>query len=58
MQKSMMFIMSIIFPIMLYHWASGLMLYWTMSSLWGIAEQKLIRKHVAHSDAAKTSQRK
>jgi len=58
MQKSMMFMMSIIFPIMLYHWASGLMLYWTVSSLWGIAEQKLIRKHVMHSDAAKTPQRK
>lgn len=55
MQKSMMFMMSIVFPIMLYHWASGLMLYWTMSSLWGIAEQKLIRKHIVHSDTSKTT---
>lgn len=58
MQKSMMLMMGIIFPIMLYHWASGLMLYWTMSSLWGIAEQKLIRRHIAHTDATKTTQRK
>ena len=46
-QKSMMIMMSVVFLFMLYNFASGLMLYWTMSSLWGMGEQWFIRRHLS-----------
>ena len=53
-QKFMMF-MPIMFGFMLYSMASGLTLYWTSSTFFGIIEQKLIKRHIRlEEEAAKT----
>ena len=46
-QQKMMKFMPFVFSIMLYHLASGLLLYWTASSAFGILEQWLIRRSLA-----------
>ena len=46
-QAKMMYIMPVFFGFILYRFASGLNLYWLLSSLIGIFEQRLIRKSLA-----------
>ena len=46
-QKMMMYMMSIFFLFLLYSFPSGLMLYWTVSSAWGILEQYFVKRHLA-----------
>ncbi len=47
-QQMMMFkFMPLMFVFLLYNWASGLLLYWTMSSSLSVLEQYLIRKSLA-----------
>jgi len=46
-QQKFMKWMPIMFAVMLYHFASGLLLYWTTSSALGILEQWLIRRQMA-----------
>ena len=43
-QMMMMKFLPLIFVVMLYNWASGLLLYWTVSTALGILEQYLLRK--------------
>ncbi|MFQ5687452.1 MAG: membrane protein insertase YidC [Candidatus Scalindua sp.] len=50
MQQRMMQMMPLIFPVMLYNFASGLALYWTTSTIISIGEQILIRRSVKKLD--------
>ncbi len=50
MQQRMMQMMPLLFPIMLYNFASGLALYWTTSTIISIGEQVLIRRSVKKLD--------
>jgi len=50
MQQRMMQMMPLMFPIMLYNFASGLALYWTTSTIISIGEQVLIRRSVKKLD--------
>ncbi|GAX60110.1 preprotein translocase subunit YidC [Candidatus Scalindua japonica] len=50
MQQRMMQMMPLLFPIMLYNFASGLALYWTTSTIISIGEQILIRRSVKKLD--------
>ena len=50
MQQRMMQMMPLMFPIMLYNFASGLALYWTTSTIISIGEQILIRRSVKKLD--------
>jgi YidC/Oxa1 family membrane protein insertase len=50
MQQKMMQIFPLIFPIILYSFPSGLVLYWTTSTIIGIGEQMLIRRSVKKLD--------
>ncbi len=52
-QKTMKFMMVVLFPIMLYSAPSGLVLYIITSSTIGILESRFIRKHVEELDRAK-----
>ncbi|MFH0962528.1 MAG: membrane protein insertase YidC [Planctomycetota bacterium] len=51
-QKMMMIMMSVFLLFMFYNFPSGLMLYWTLSSLWGVLEQRLIQRHLHPLDAS------
>ena len=51
-QRKMMVVMFILFAVMLYNVASGLLLYITVSSLLGIHEQHLIRRSLARDEPA------
>ncbi|MFC1672395.1 membrane protein insertase YidC [Planctomycetota bacterium] len=44
-QMMMLKLMPLIFVFMLYNWASGLLLYWTISTTLGIVEQKILKKN-------------
>ncbi|MCK4343484.1 MAG: membrane protein insertase YidC [Phycisphaerae bacterium] len=46
-QQIMMYMMSIMFPLMLYHWPSGLSLYWMSTNVFGICESLIVRKQLA-----------
>jgi YidC/Oxa1 family membrane protein insertase len=50
MQQRMMQMMPLLFPVMLYNFASGLALYWTTSTIISIGEQVLIRRSVKKLD--------
>lgn len=50
MQQKMMQIFPLVFPVILYSFPSGLVLYWTASTLIGIGEQMLIRRSVKKLD--------
>ena len=50
MQQRMMQMMPLLFPIMLYNFASGLALYWTTSTIISIGEQVIIRRSVKKLD--------
>jgi YidC/Oxa1 family membrane protein insertase len=50
MQRKMMQMMPLIFPVILYTFPSGLTLYWTASTLISIGEQILIRRSVKKLD--------
>jgi len=50
MQQRMMQMMPLIFPVMLYNFASGLALYWTTSTIISIGEQIIIRRSVKKLD--------
>jgi YidC/Oxa1 family membrane protein insertase len=50
MQQRMMQMMPLLFPVMLYNFASGLALYWTTSTIISIGEQILIRRSVKKLD--------
>ncbi|MFQ5787696.1 MAG: membrane protein insertase YidC [Thermodesulfobacteriota bacterium] len=50
MQQRMMQMMPLMFPVMLYNFASGLALYWTTSTIISIGEQMLIRRSVKKLD--------
>ncbi|MCR4288655.1 MAG: membrane protein insertase YidC [Candidatus Scalindua sp.] len=50
MQQRMMQMMPLLFPIMLYNFASGLALYWTTSTIISIGEQIIIRRSVKKLD--------
>lgn len=50
-QKQMMIMMPIMFTFFLYHLPSGLILYWTISNLWGIAQGWLTKRMVAAHQA-------
>ena len=50
MQQRMMQMMPLLFPIMLYNFASGLALYWTTSTIVSIGEQVIIRRSVKKLD--------
>jgi YidC/Oxa1 family membrane protein insertase len=50
MQQTMMKMMPLIFPVILYNFPSGLTLYWTTSTMISIGEQILIRRSVKKLD--------
>ena len=50
MQQKMMQIFPLVFPVILYSFPSGLVLYWTTSTIIGIGEQMLIRRSVKKLD--------
>ncbi len=50
MQQKMMQIFPLVFPVILYSFPSGLVLYWTTSTVIGIGEQMLIRRSVKKLD--------
>ncbi len=50
-QQKMMAFMPILFGFMLYHFAAGLCLYWFVSNLIGIFEQRYIKKHIKELSA-------
>lgn len=45
-QQIMMYMMSILFPLMFYYWPSGLNLYWMATNVFGIFESLRIRKQI------------
>ena len=45
-QQMMMYMMSIMFPLMFYYWPSGLNLYWFATNVFGIGESLLIRRQI------------
>lgn len=49
-QKIMKFMMVVLFPLMMYTAPSGLTLYWLTSSLIGIFEIQLIRRHIKQAE--------
>ena len=49
-QKIMKFMMVVLFPVMMYTAPSGLTLYWLTSSLIGIFEVQLIRRHIKQAE--------
>ncbi len=50
MQQKMMQIFPLVFPVILYSFPSGLVLYWTTSTMIGIGEQMLIRRSIKKLD--------
>jgi YidC/Oxa1 family membrane protein insertase len=57
--QTMMRIMTVfLFPIMLYTAPSGLTLYIMTSSIWGIIESRMVRRHVEKMEIAKPIERK
>ncbi len=50
MQQKMMQIFPLVFPFILYSFPSGLVLYWTTSTVIGIGEQMLIRRSIKKLD--------
>jgi YidC/Oxa1 family membrane protein insertase len=52
MQQKMMKYMTVFIGLLFYKVASGLCLYFIASSLWGIAERKLLPKSATAGDAA------
>ena len=50
MQQKMMQIFPLVFPVILYSFPSGLVLYWTTSTIIGIGEQMLIRRSIKKLD--------
>lgn len=54
MQKTMMWMMPILFPIMMYSVPSGLTLYIMASTLGGIIDSYIVRKHIREEEAAGT----
>jgi YidC/Oxa1 family membrane protein insertase len=53
-QKMMMF-MPLMFMFMLYNYAAGLSLYWTCNSLFGMIEQRFIKRGAAYRSVAATA---
>ena len=45
-QQVMMYMMSVMFPLMFYYWPSGLNLYWMASNVFGICESLIIRRQI------------
>lgn len=43
-QQTMMLIMPVVFTAMSLWWASGLLLYWTVSNIWGIGQQMITNR--------------
>ena len=50
-QQMMMYMMSIMFPLMFYYWPSGLNLYWMATNVFGIAESIRIRGQIKAEQA-------
>jgi YidC/Oxa1 family membrane protein insertase len=56
-QKMMQYMTPFIFPVMLYNGPSGLNLYIFASTLFGVIESKIIRKHIKEREAAEKAER-
>jgi YidC/Oxa1 family membrane protein insertase len=56
-QKIMKFMMVVMFPVMMYTAPSGLTLYWLTSSLIGIFEIQLIRRHIKQEELLPPSEK-
>ena len=50
-QKMMVYILPVVFTFLFSKWASGLVLYWTVFSIMGIAEQWFVKKRLEESAA-------
>jgi membrane protein insertase Oxa1/YidC/SpoIIIJ len=51
----MMMFMPLMFMFMLYNYAAGLSLYWTCNSLFGMIEQRFIKRGAAYRSVAATA---